>query len=178
MTLNFSPIQNPDSIRNGNLGMKTCALMFGVVMAIGMHWKKRKLSIPWRRNQNVITLNQTLLLVVLIYIDNTLLPYYLGAGGRFLFNLEMMRIIVIENLAFKFVFPLLLLRSSRSYLPALWSDREERRLDFFLTPPSYEARPVVFKYQTERRRSKVNKYVTLTVHMSDNNPAQTLTPVD
>ena len=90
--------------------MKTCALLFGLVMAIGMFWKKRKMSIPWRGNHNVITLNQTLLLVILIYIDNTLLSYYLGTGGEFLFNLEMMRIIFIENLAFKFIFPLLLIR--------------------------------------------------------------------
>ena len=92
--------------------MKTCALLFGLVMAIGMFWKKRKMSIPWRRNHNVITLNQTLLFVILIYIDNTLLAYYLdlGTGGRFLFNLEMMRIIFVENLAFKFIFPLLLIR--------------------------------------------------------------------
>ena len=98
-------------MRNGNLGMKTSALMFGLSMAIGMFWKKKKLSISWRRNHNVITLNQTLFLVILIYIDNSLLAYYLGPEGRFLFTLEMMRIIFIENLAFKFLFPLLLIRS-------------------------------------------------------------------
>ena len=152
--------------------------MFGLALAIGMHWKKMKMSISWKGNHNVITLNQTLLFVILIYIDSTLLAYYLGTGGRFLFHLEMLRIILIENLAFKFVFPLLLLWSSKSHLPALWSDREERRLDFFMTTPSYEARPVVFKYQTERRRSIANRYITLTVHISESNPAQTLTPVD
>ena len=161
--------------------MKTCALMFGLVAAIGMLWKKRKLS-PWKRNHNVITLNQTLLFVILIYIDSTLFAYYLGTGGGFVFNLEMLRIIVIENLTFKFVFPLLLLRSSKSYLPALWSDREERRLEFFMTTPSYEARPVVFKYQTiqteRRRRNIANRYITLTVHISDSYSAQTLTPVE
>ena len=161
--------------------MKTCALMFGVAMAIGMHWKKRKMSIPWRRNYNVITLNQTLLFVILIYIDNTLLSYYLGTGGWFLFNLEMLRIILIENLAFKFVFPLLLLKSSKSHLPALWADRDERRLDFFQTSPSYEARPVVFKYQTERRsrRSHADRFITLTIHICNGNqPTQGLAPVE
>ena len=156
--------------------------MFGLVMTIGMQWKKRKLSIPWRGNHNVITLNQTFLLVICIYIDSTLLPYYLGTGGRFLFNLEMLRIIFIEILAFKFLFPLLLLRSSKSHLPALWADREERRLDFFMTNPSYQARPVVFTYPRERREkrrgSEVNRFITVTVHISESCPAQPLTPVE
>ena len=57
---------------------------------------------------------------------------------------------------------------------------EERRVDFFLTNPSYEARPVVFKYQAERstalgpdydvaeaeRSSNVNRSVTVTLHIS------------
>ena len=150
--------------------------MFGLVAAIGMHWKKMKMSISWKGNHNVITLNQTLLFVILIYIDSTLLAYYLGTGGRFLFHLEMLRIILIENLAFKFVFPLLLLRSSRSHLPALWADRDDRRLDFFLTKPSFEARPVVFTYQTERRSSRFN---TLTLHISDENqPTAALAQVE
>ena len=159
--------------------MKTGALMFGLVMTIGMLWKKRRLFIPWRRNHNVITLNQTLLFVILIYIDNGLLAYYLGTGGRFLFDLEMMRNIFIENLAFKFVFPLLLIWSSKSNLPALWSDREERRLDFFMTKPTFETRPVVFKYQRERGRRDVNRFITVTVHISnENNPTSPLARVE
>ena len=165
------------------IGMKTWPLMLGLVMALGMRWKKRKLSIQWRGNHNVITLNQTLLFVVLIYIDSTLLAYYLGDEGRTLFYLEMMRVIFNENLAFKFIFPLLLIWSSKSHLPALWADREERRLDFFLTQPSYEARPVVFKYPTEertrRRRSHVRRFITVTLHISnENRTTLALTPVD
>lgn len=161
--------------------MKTCALFFGLAMTIGMFWKKRRMSIPWRGNHNVITLNQTLLLVVLVYIDNALLAYYLGAGGRFLFNLDMMRIIFVENLGLKFIFPLLLIWSSKVYLPALWTDREEKRLDFFLTNPSYEARPVVFKYERERRsRNPVNRFITtVTVHISDETrQASAMPPVE
>ena len=153
--------------------------MFCLVMAIGMLWKKRRLSIPWRRNHNVITLNQTLLFVILIYIDNGLLAYFLGTGGRFLFDLEMMRNIFIENLAFKFVFPLLLIWSSKSNLPALWSDREERRLDFFMTKPTYVARPVVFKYQRERRSRNINRFITVTVHIcNENNPTSPMARVE
>ena len=162
--------------------MKTCALLFGLVMTLGMHWKKRKMSIPWRGNHNVITLNQTLLFVVLICIDNSLLAFLLGDEGRFFLNMEMMRVIFIENLAFKFIFPLLLIWSSKSHLPALWADREERRLDFFLTQPSYEARPVVFKYSTEERRmrrSHVNRFITVTLHISnENRTSLALTPVE
>ena len=69
------------------------------------------------------------------------------------------------------------IRSSKSHLPALWADREELRLEFFLTKPSYEARPVVFKYPTERRsRSHVNRFITVTLHISD--PEQPLTLVE
>ena len=167
-------------IRNGGLGMKTCALLFGLAMTIAMYWKKKKLSLPWRGNHNVITLNQTLLLVLVIYIDSALLTSYLGTGGRFLFNLDLMRMIFIENLAFKFIFPLLLIWSSRANLPALWADREEKRLDFFLTNPSYEARPVVFNCKRERRRRiPVNRFITtVTLHISHSSPAHPLTPVE
>ena len=152
--------------------------MFGLVMTIGMLWKKRRLSIPWRRNHNVITLNQTLLFVILIYIDNGLLAYFLGTGGRFLFDLEMMRIIFIENLAFKFVFPLLLIWSSKSNLPALWSDREERRLDFFMTKPTFETRP---EREEERRRGNVNvnRFITVTFYISNEiNPTSPMARVE
>ena len=170
--------QNPDSIKNGNLGMKTCALLFGLAMTLGIYWKKRKLTIPWRGNHNVMTLNQTILLIILIYIDNTILPYYLGNGGRFLLNLEMLRIIFIENLAFKFLFPLLLIRSSKAHLPALWTDREGKRLDFFWTNLSYEARPVVFKYGGGGR-SQGPRVSWVTVHIHDEtNPTPSLTEVN
>ena len=102
-------IRNPDSIRNGNLVLKSVVLAGGLLCTLGIYWKKRRKNIRKSGQQyNVMTLNQTVLLVILLNLDSTFFSYLLSApvSGTLLFNLEMLRTILIENLFFKCLQPL------------------------------------------------------------------------
>lgn len=143
--------RNPDSIRHGNQMMKNAALVSALICLIGIYWKKKRLFIPARsqRQYNVMTLNQTVLLVILINLDS-MLTYLLHPNSQQLFFLlELLKIIFIENIFFKCLIPVYLLLSSRRHYATLWVDRKPRRLTFFMTPPSFIARPVISKYKPE-----------------------------
>ena len=141
---------NPDSIRNGSILMRTVFLTLGMICAAGMAWKKRRDRIRCHTRYNVMTLNETVLLVILIQLDHYLHHALRGVLGTrsFVFTMEMLRNILIENIFFKFVIPVYLIVHSRTHLPALWVDSEQKYLIFSMTKPSFIPRPVVSKYQT------------------------------
>ena len=159
-TFNISKHQNPDTIRNGNLLMKSCALMFALPMVAGIYWKKRKMppgSFGVKGNRNVVTLNMTLLLVILIYLDNAVLAYVIRLKQHFFFSLEMTRTIIIENVLLRFIIPLYLIVDSKSKLPSLWSERDEERLGFLMKSSKIQARPPVSKFFGEIRTEEKNQ---------------------
>ena len=160
-TFNISKHQNPDSIRNGNLLMKSCALMFALCIVAGIHWKKRQMppgSFGVKGNRNVVTLNMTFLLVILIYLDNAVLAYFIGPiNQHFFFPMEMTRTIIIENVLLRFIIPLYVLIDSKSKLPSLWSERDEKRLGFLMKISKIEARPPVSKFLREIRNAEKNQ---------------------
>ena len=148
-------------------------------MFAGIHWKKKKGSIKFLNvNQNVMTLNQTVFLVSLLHLDNSLLAYFLGSQNTAVFTMEMWRTILIENIFFKFIIPVFLIIYSKLHLKSLWSDQDYRNINFFLSSSSYEARPVVSKYSnkfqiinekdTSGSSNSASKYrdLTVTVHGS------------
>ena len=154
--------ENPQQLRFGNLVMKNVLVLVSIIMAIGVFWKLKQQKKPMRvsGNFNVITLKQTVILLIMISLDNTGLSYVicwdnsLGMNEEVVFKLEIARVILVENILFKFLLPLYFLLDSRSKLPSLWSDGDDRKLNFFMTPPSLRARPVVFKYQTEQQQQQ------------------------
>ena len=91
--------RNPDSIRHGNQMMKNACLVSALICFIGIYWKKKRLFIPARRKSqcNVITLNQTVLLVILINLDS-MLTYLLHPNNQrlfFLLELEIYLFIIL-----------------------------------------------------------------------------------
>ena len=99
-------------------------------------------------NWNVLTLKQTVILLILFSVDNTVLSYFISDElNEFYLNFEILRVIIVENIFYKFLVPLYLLIDSRSKLPLLWADEEQRKLKFFMTAPSFISRPVITKYQ-------------------------------
>ena len=140
---------NPDSIRNGNLVMKTMGLVIVLVCTIGIYWKKNRKLIRARRCQyNVMTLNQTVLLVSLLNVDSAVLSYFLQGKGRLVFTLEMLRTILIENIFFKTLVPLYLILQSRTHLKSLWADKQPERRRFFMSKQNIVGRPVISRYQS------------------------------
>ena len=58
--------------------MKTIGLVIVLICTIGIYWKKSRNLIQARRCQyNVMTLNQTVLLVLLLNVDSVVLSYFL-----------------------------------------------------------------------------------------------------
>ena len=58
--------------------MKTIGLVIVLICTVGIYWKKNLKLIRARRCQyNVMTLNQTVLLVLLLNVDSVVLSYFL-----------------------------------------------------------------------------------------------------
>ena len=137
--------------------MKNVVLIVVILVAIGVYWKKRQQKKPMKvyGNVNVMTLWQTVCYVILFSLDNTVLSFvissdflsYFGLDENLVFKLELLRVILVENIFFKFLVPLYLLQNSKTSLPSLWAERDWRRLEFSVTSQRLVARPVVSKYQ-------------------------------
>ena len=129
-------------------------------MTLGIHWKRRHSRKPMAvpGNVNVVTLKQTVTLLTLFSFDNTLLAFVittdnaLGISNELVFLLEMLRVIFIENIFFKFLVPLYLLQNSRTSLPALWAERNCRKQKFFITALSLTPRQIISRYQEDISR--------------------------
>ena len=127
---------------------------------------------------NVMTLNLTVLLVILLNLDSAVLSYFLQGKGRLVLTLEMLRTILIENIFFKSLVPVYLILQSRTHLKSLWTDKQPERLRFFMSAQKIIGRPVVSKYQPTdpetwagapingwQRRNR--SHVTITIHATE-----------
>ena len=110
-------------------------------------WKKKELAIKKSYQRNVLTLSQTMGLVVFLYINGVVSDYVLlPSENNSLFILEMLRIIFVENIAFKFLFPIYLIYKTQSTLPSLWQrrDTDHNKKHFVMTKlnfaPAYPAK--------------------------------------
>ena len=112
----------------------------------------------------MVTLNMTFLLVILIYLDHAVLAYFIGPiNQHFFFPMEMTRTIIIENVLLRFIIPLYVLIDSKTKLPSLWSERDEKRLGFLMKMSEIEARPPVSKFGGKlgmQRKIKKSKITT------------------
>ena len=139
--------------RNGNLVLKAIPLLLAGIGSLGVSWKKRKLTELFRkktRQQNVITLNQTLLMVFLIMLDNTLPYYFMETRSENDFILEMSRIILFQMIFLKFLIPILLIINSKHNLPELWSETNPKPVPFLMRTPSLVPRPELPRLQGHR----------------------------
>ena len=116
--------------------MRSVFLSIAIICAVSINWKKKRLSLKPRGNYNVITLNETLLLICLLSVDSSsilhtgLLHYgHSSHDQTLLFTLELLRIIIIENILFKVLVPVYLILQSRSHYKTLWSEEPEKKLN-------------------------------------------------
>ena len=96
-------------------------------------WKKNRTASRVPRNQiNVITLNQTVWIKIILCID-TLLVLSLKniIAEDKMFHFEMLKVIIIDNFCYRFLFPLYLIRNTKSWLPILWSEQEIKKVKFY-----------------------------------------------
>ena len=144
-------------MRNGNLAVKTTLILLVLILKFAIFWKNRREKKKTKINYNIMSLNQTILLLILLYVDNTFLPYFINDKTKIVFNMEMLRIIFIENIFFRFLVPIYMIIDGKSKLPALWVENHERKLKFFMTRFVPSPRQVVTRYneapiQTQRKK--------------------------
>ena len=138
-------------MRNGNLAFKTILILLVLILKFGVFWKNRREKKKVKMKYNIMSLNQTILILVMLYLDNAFLSYFIVDKNNFVFNMEMFRLIFIENICFRFLVPLYLIFDSKSKLPALWAENTERKLDFFMTSSKLWPRPVVTRFKEPQK---------------------------
>ena len=122
--------------RYRNLWSKSLIVFFVLLTTLGIYWKKKRIlfKIP-KYQRNVLTLNQTVGVIGLVYSNNILCDYLLACfpPSELLFILETLRVILIENILTRFLLPLLLILNTRRTLPELWAEKDWERQEFFMT---------------------------------------------
>lgn len=161
--------------RFNNFCSKSIVMVFVVLTTAGIYWKKKRLSNKIEDHQrNVLTLNQTLGVIFLIYCNNVILDYLLAIfqPSDLVFLLEELRVLIVENVLTKCLIPIFLILNTRRQLPSLWTNNEIKKTDFYMTKPTshsfitqppvekgkaYEAGATLKNFCSELRRSAVSQ---------------------
>ena len=118
---------------------RTLGTLFVLLIAAAILLKKNSLRINFfpflgrGGNQiNIITLNQTVLIKVTLFVDFAAV-YVLKdiIDPRSMPTFEMLKLIIIDNICFRFIFPLYLVFNAKSSLPALFSEKQIKKVVFF-----------------------------------------------
>lgn len=129
-----------DRARYNNFWPKSIIVVFVLLTTLGIYWKKKRILCQIPKYQwNVLTLKQTVTLIILIYINSVPGDYLVGAfpPSEYLFIYEELRVILTENLIIRFLLPILLIRNTQRTLPALWTEKPWKRREFFMTQPNF-----------------------------------------
>ena len=120
-------------LRNGNFLIKSLLLLLAAIIMVAANWKKKALAIKKSYQRNVLTLTETMAVLVFLYINGVVSDYLiLPSENNSLFILEMLRVIIFENIIFKFLFPIHLIFRTQSTLPSLWQIRKNENKEHFL----------------------------------------------
>ena len=125
-----------DRARYNNFWPKSIIVLFVLLTTFGIYWKKKRILCQIPKYQwNVLTLKQTVTLIILIYLNSVPGDYLVGAfpPSESLFIYEELRVILTENLITRFLLPILLILNTQRTLPALWAEKPWKRRDFFMT---------------------------------------------
>ena len=141
--------------RYQNFFVKSLIVLFVVLNTLGIYWKKKRilLRIP-KYQRNVLTLNQTVAVILWLYTNNILCDYLLAIfpPSEFLFILEELRVLLGENIVTKFLLPICLILNTRRTLPALWTEKSWKRREFFMTKLDFPKIKIQVVVQDERRQ--------------------------
>ena len=115
--------------------LSTFTMGTGVVLILytSVLWKKKGLKVP-RSRRNLLTMKQTVAIRVWLTFDLYLVQLILMIIPKEkILMFEMIKLIIVDNLCYKFLIPLALIFTSRKKLPQLWSERSEKRKRFYMT---------------------------------------------
>ena len=176
--------------RYNNLWSKSIIVLFVLLTTLGIYWKKKRiLSRIEKYQRNVLTLKQTVAVILFLYTNNLLCDYLLAIfpPSEFLFILEELRVVLVENLLTRFLLPVFLILNTKRTLPALWTEKTWRRREFFMTNLNFQSKSpqseviVVQEVSVveERRRQRdlvKYKYITTTTTTLANTAAGSTLP--
>ena len=141
-------------MRYNNFWNKSLIVLFVLLTTMGIYWKKKRILFRIEKYQrNVLTLNQTVALILFLYTNNMLCDYLLvlSPPSEFLFILEELRVLLGENIITRFLLPVLLILNTRRTLPALWTEKSWKRQEFFMTKLDFPKIKIQVVVQDERR---------------------------
>ena len=149
--------------RYNNLWSKSIIVIFVLLLTLGIYWKKKRILLKIPDSQrNVLTLKQTVAVIFLVYTNNLLTDYILAIfqPSQFLFIMEELRVILLENILTRLLLPVLLILNTRRTLPALWIEKHWERREFFMTNLNFQSKspqPEVSVVQERRRQRDLTK---------------------
>ena len=131
-----------------------------LILFVSILWTKQQINHHTIKTQNnVLSLNQTVALRVWLLVDFCSFQLILNLiAPEKMVQFEMMKIIVVDNICYRFLLPLILLFSTKSNFPVLWTEGPIRsRRDFYQTEMRIiPRRPERTEFET---RSSVAQYV-------------------
>ena len=126
-----------------------------------MIWKKKHFKHKVvKRQRNLLTLNQIFCIKVLLTIDYIAVECLLSILPRErILIFEMLKLIIVDNICYRFLVPLVLLVNTKKIFPELWSRASVRRTKFYMTETRKIPRPpnslAVMKSKIEFNRRTV-----------------------
>ena len=156
--------------RYNNLWSKSMIVLFVLLTTLGIYWKKKRiLSRIEKYQRNVLTLKQTVAVILFIYTNNVICDYLLAIfpPSEFLFILEELRVVLVENLLTRFLLPVLLILNTKRTLPALWTEKTWKRREFFMTKLNFPTTKVSVVQETSRDLVRPNDSTTTTTTLAN-----------
>ena len=104
-----------------------------LILYVSILWTKQQIKQTSRTQNNVLTLNQTVALSVWLLADIFSFQLILNMiPPEKVVQFEIMKIIVVDNICYRFLLPLILLFSTKKCFPVLWTERPLRtQRDFY-----------------------------------------------
>ena len=131
-----------------------------LILFVSILWTKQQIkNLTIQTRNNVLSLNQTVALRVWLLADFFSFQLILNLiAPEKVVQFEMVKIIVVDNICYRFLLPLTLLISTKNNFPELWTEGPiKRRRDFYQTEMRIiPRRPERNEFET---RSSVAKYV-------------------
>ena len=115
--------------------MESVTLVIILILYANVMWKKEQLSHKVNKTHyNLLTLNQTVALSLVVTLDYFIVEccvWTLPEEKVLLF--EMLKLILVDNLCYRFLVPLVLLLNTRKIFPELWTGTVQGSTGFYMT---------------------------------------------
>ena len=104
-----------------------------IILYTTVLWKKTRLKVP-KYQRNLLTLNQTVAIRVWLTLDFYLVQLILMIiPEEKILMFEMVKVIIVDNICYRFLIPLGLIFTTKKSLPQLWSEKSGQSKTFYMT---------------------------------------------